>query len=442
MSALTILFITLILLVVLVVSGVHLSVSLMVTSVVTMFLAMDSFEIAVKLLGTTAFSSIREYTFGVIPLFVLMGLFANLSGASTELYNSASLLLKRVRGGVGIATVIANAIFAAITGVSIASAAVFTKIAVPQMLRLGYNKKLAVGTITGSSILGMLIPPSILMIVYGSVSEVSIGALFVGGVIPGILMSLAFIVVIRIIAVVKKDDIPPVEPLTDEERKNFWNIVLKPWAITVLIIISLGGIWLGFFTPTEAGGIGALGALIIAFLKRKANPRDVWQTLLSAGSTTGSVLILLVTAQMYSKALALSGSINLVQQFVVGLAVPEIVIVLIFMGILVALGCILDPTSIILLTMPVMIPIIRSFGLDLVWFGIVGIIATETGLLTPPFGISVYTVKSALGGIKEMDDVTVEDIFAGSFPFLIAMFTVLLILVLVPDLVMYLVNMM
>ncbi len=440
MSVGLIILITLLLLFVLIMLGVHLSISLMVTAVVTMLLSLGDLELAIKLLGTTTFSSIREYTFGVIPLFVLMGLFANLSGASKELYDSAGLMLKKVRGGVGIGTIIANAIFAAITGVSIASAAVFTKIAIPQMSRMGYDKKFAVGTVTGSSILGMLIPPSILMIVYGSVSEVSIGKLFIAGVIPGLIMTLGFIVVVVLISKLRKDAIPPVEPMTEYERENFWKIVTKPWAITILIFVSLGGIWLGFFTPTEAGGIGALGALIIAIVKKKANLKNIWETLLSAGATTGSVLILLVTAQMYSKALAISGALNLIQSFIIGLNVPPLVIIFIFMTILVGLGCILDPTSIILLTMPVMVPIVGSFGMSLVWFGIVSIIATETGLLTPPFGISVYTVKSALNGIKEAEDLTVEDIFSGSFPFLIAMFAVLILLVIVPDLVIALVG--
>lgn len=260
-----IIVISIIVLFALLMMGIHLSISLIVTAMLTMFLAYGNLDMAINLLGTSAFSSIRSYSFGVIPLFVLMGLFANLSGASNELYDAAGLMLKRVRGGVGMATVIANAIFAAITGVSIASAAVFTKIAVPQMLRLGYDRKFAVGTVAGSSILGMLIPPSMLMIVYGSVADVSIGSLFVAGIVPGILMTLAFIIAIAIISHSGKDVIPPPEELTEYEKANYWKIILRPWAIVVLISISLGGIWLGYFTPTEAGGIGALGALIIAF---------------------------------------------------------------------------------------------------------------------------------------------------------------------------------
>lgn len=415
--------------------GIHLSISLMCTAMLTMFLSYGDLVMAINLLGTTTFSAIRDYTFGVIPLFVLMGLFANLSGASDELYDAASLLLKKVRGGVGMATVIANAIFAAITGVSIASAAVFTKIAVPQMLRLGYNKKFSAGVVAGSSILGMLIPPSMLMIVYGSVTDVSIGNLFVAGFIPGLIMTIAFMAAITIVGKARPGYLPDPEPLTEEEKKNFWKTMLRPWTIVLLIFISLGGIWLGFFTPTEAGGVGALGALLIAIFKKKVTWKKLWEVLLSAGATTGSVLILLVSAQMYSKALALSGSLDLVKTFILGLNVPPFVVIGIFMLILIGLGCIIDPTSIILLTMPVMAPIVRSYGMSMVWFGIVTIIATETGLVTPPFGVSVFTVKSSLNSIEGGKEMTVEDIFSGSFPFLIAMFSVLILLILVPSLV-------
>ena len=414
--------------------GVHLSISLMCTAVLTMTLAYGNFDMAINVLGTSAFSSIRDYTFGVIPLFVLMGLFANLSGASTELYDAAGLLLKKVRGGVGMATVIANAIFAAITGVSIASAAVFTKIAVPQMLRQGYDKKIAVGTVAGSSILGMLIPPSMLMIVYGSVADVSVGSMFVAGIIPGLIMTLAFIVAIVCVGVFNKTAIPPVEPLTEYEKKNFWKIVFRPWPIIILIFVSLGGIWLGFFTPTEAGGIGALGALIIAICKRKASIKNIWEVLLSAGSTTGSVLILLVMAQMYSKALALSGALNMIQSFILGLNIPPLAVIGIFVLIMIGLGCLIDPTSIMLLCMPIMVPIIISFGMDPIWFGIVVIVSTETGLITPPFGISVFTVKSSLNSLSETKDISIGYIFSGSFPFLISMFIVLILLILIPDL--------
>lgn len=442
MSAGFVAIITIGLLILLILTGIQLGASLMFTSVIGILLSLGNFTTATNVLGSTAWGAIREYMFGVIPLFVLMGLLANLSGASQELYDSASLLLKRVRGGVGIATVIANAIFAAITGVSIASAAVFTKIAYPQMSRLGYDKRIAVGTVAGSSILGMLIPPSLLMIVYGTQADESIGKLFVAGFIPGIIMTIAFIVVIKLVIVFKPDLIPPATPLTDEEKKVFWKVVLKPWAIVLLIIVSLGGIWLGFFTPTEAGGIGSLGALILVVIKGQFSIHSLWETLLSAGTTTGSVLFLLISAQMYSRALAISGVINMIETFVLSLSVSNIVIIFVFMLILMALGCILDSTSILLLSMPLMCPIVRGFGMDMVWFGIVAIIAIETGLVTPPFGMSVYTVKSSLVGIEGAENTTIEDIFAGSMPFFGGMILVLVILIFFPVLVTFLPSLM
>jgi len=429
-------------LVTLILMGVHLKISLMVTSVICVFLVTNDFRTAMNVLSQSAWGTIRQYMFGVIPLFVLMGLFANLSGASQELYDSASLLLKRIRGGVAISTIIANAIFAAITGVSIASAAVFTKIALPQMSRLNYNRKVAVGTVSGSAILGMLIPPSLLMIVYGSQADTSIGKLFVAGVLPGIVMTIAFIIVVMIIGWRNPDYIPKAEPLTEEERKNFWKIVLKPWAILLLIVISLGGIWLGVFTPTEAGGVGAFGAFLIVLIKRKFTWKTVWDTLLSAASTTGSVLILLVSASTYSKTLSMAGVINLISNFVTGLDVAPVIIILIFMVILLALGCVLDSTSILLLTIPLMVPIINNFGYDIVWFGIVMIIAVECGLVTPPFGMNVYTVKAALHGMPEAEGITVEEIFAGSMPFFFAMIAVLLLCIFVPGIVTTLVSIM
>lgn len=435
MSAIVIAIITLVTLITLILLGVHLGVSLMLTSVLGIFLATGNINTAINILGATSFSSIREYIFGVIPLFVLMGLLANMSGASQELYTAANEALKRIKGGVGIATIVANAIFAAITGVSIASAAVFTKIAVPQMNRLGYDKKLSVGTVAGSSILGMLIPPSILMIVYGTLAEQSVGSLFIAGILPGIIMTVAFIIAIRVYIRVKPNSVNQnAEALLEKKSlKESLKIILRPWAIVVLICISLGGIWLGFFTPTEAGGIGSFGALLLVIIKKKFSFKGLWKVLLTTGVTTGSVLFLLISAQMYSRALAISGAINYIENFVHSLNMPDIGIVFIFMVILIALGCILDSTSILLLTMPVMVPIVGSFGMNLVWFGIVAIVAIETGLLTPPFGLSVYTVKSSMDGILGNENMTIEDIFRGSAPFLIAMFLVLILLVIFPQ---------
>jgi tripartite ATP-independent transporter DctM subunit len=432
MSAVVISLITLGLLITLIMIGFHIGIALMTVSILGIYLALGQFATAIAVLDATAYSSIREYIFGVIPLFVLMGLLANLSGASQELYTAANELLKRVRGGVGLATIIANAVFAAITGVSIASAAVFTKISVPQMTRLGYHKRLSVGVVAGSSILGMLIPPSILMIVYGALAEQSVGALFIAAVIPGLLMTLAFIITLFVYVSIWPETIGG-QAQEGASAAIDWSLVRRPVAIIALIFITMGGIWFGWFTPTEAGGLGSFGALLIVIMKGRFSWKSLWETLLSTGATTGAVLFLLITAQMYSRALAISGVINSIEGFIHALDVSHLAVVAIFMAILMLLGCILDSTSILLLTMPVMVPIIASFHMNLIWFGIVAIIAIETGLLTPPFGLSVYTVKSSLTGVKGAENISVEDIFLGSTPYLIAMVTVLFILVIYPD---------
>jgi C4-dicarboxylate transporter DctM subunit len=438
MSAVAVGLIAFILLMVLVLLGVHIGVSLMVMSVIGIYLSTGSWSVATNILGTTAFSSIREYTFGVIPLFVLMGLLANLSGASTELFNAADALLRKVKGGLGIATVAANAVFAAITGVSIASAAVFTKIALPPMERLGYDKKFAVGTVAGSSVLGMLIPPSVLMIVYGMLAEVSIGKLFIAGVLPGILLAVIYVIGISIMVRVKPDLINQhrADGAADTYAEGTrWKTILKPWPMILLIVITLGGIWGGFFTPIEAGGVGAFGALILVICKRKFTLKNMWDVLLETGITTGSVLFLLISAQMYSRMLAISGVVNMVGKAVINSGLAPMLVIVLFIVIMVILGCILDSTSILLLTVPLMVPIVESFGMDLVWYGIVAIVAIETGLLTPPFGLSVYTIKSSMKLREGEKGMEITEIFAGSMPFLAMMFVALLLIVVFPPIV-------
>ncbi len=437
MDVVSITIITLGLLGILVMLGMHLGTSLMLCSFIGVYLAIGSADVAISMMTSAAYTSLKDYTYGVTPLFILMGLLANMSGASDSLYESIYTSMRRLRGSLGYATIISNAIFAAITGVSIASAAVFTKIAVPQMRRLGYDKRFAVGCVAGSSILGMLIPPSVLMIIYGTVSGASIGNLFIGGIIPGIIMTIAFMLVVFITIRLKPEIVPDnivTEQLTKQERIK---IIMKPWSMILLILLSLGGIWLGFFTPTEAGGVAAFGALLLVLINRKFEAKGFISVLANAGVSTGSVMFLLISAQMYSRALAMSGVINLIEGIVLSINLPPICIILLFMLVFLVLGCILDSTSIVLLCVPVMSPIVTSLGYDLTWFGIAAIIAIEVGIISPPFGMSVFTVKSSLGdiGSKDGDDISVNDIFAGALPYIGAMLLVLALIIMFPSLV-------
>ncbi len=410
--------------------GVHIGVALAAVSVLTLWLITGKFFVAVSLLQTTAYSAVMDYVFAVVPLFVLMGVFSTVSGAIRELFASAQVFLGRVRGGIGIATVFANAVFAAITGVSVASAAVFSKIALPEMERLHYDRKFSLGIVAGSAILGMLIPPSVLMIIYGVLTEQAIGKLFVAGILPGLVVTAVLSLGIWTMVLVK----PRLGGRQVEARRLDFRTVVRaaaaPWAVIALVILVMGGIWGGFFTPTEAGAVGAAGGFLLIFINRqKLTLRGLWQILLDAGQMTASIFLLLICAQMYSRVLTMSGLAGNITQWVGALAIPPMFIVSGFIVVFLLLGCILDSTSIIILTIPLMHPIALNLGYDPLWFAIVAILSIEIGLLTPPFGMVVFAMKSAIG-----KTVQVEEIFAGAMPFILLLGLALGIVVAFPKL--------
>lgn len=407
--------------------GVHVGIALASVSVIGLWAITGKASIAINILQTTAYSAVMDYVFAVVPLFVLMGLFSTLSGATKELFTSAQFFLGRFKGGLGIATVIANAIFAAITGVSVASAAVFSKIAYPEMKRLKYEKKFSLGIVAGSAILGMLIPPSMLMIVYGVLTEMSIGKLFMAGFLPGIVVSAVLSIGIRVMIHFR----PEIGGTTEKAKPfTFKNVVVEAstsWAVAALVVLVMGGIWGGLFTPTEAGAVGAAGGFLLVVVKGKFNLKGIWRVLLDGGQTTASIFLLLICAQMYSRMLTISGLAGKITATAVSLPVPPLVIILGFIVVFLVLGCIIDSTSIILLTIPIMHPVAVKLGYDPIWFAIVSIITIEIGLLTPPFGMVVFAMKSALG-----DQARIEEIFQGSTPFMLMLFVALIIIMAFP----------
>lgn len=413
---------------VLVLLGLYVPIALMLCSFGGVWAIKGSPVLASKLLALAANDAIANYFFGVVPLFVLMGFIVSESGLGRDAFDVANTAFRRFRGGLGVGTVGANAIFAAITGISIASAAVFTKIAVPQMVRHGYTKRFAVGVVAGSSVLGMLIPPSLLLILYGIITEQSIGDLFIAGIGPGALLTLFFVIGIVLMATfmpgfVGRPDESDVEALSSAE------LLRKGLPISGLILMVLGGIYAGYFTPVEAGAMGSIGALVIGFCARTLNLKALWRVLVETGLVTASICFLIIAAQMYSRMLAFSG----VPSGLAGLAADADLQFLVFMGfyvlIVVLMGMILDSSSIMLIIVPLMLPIIIPMGVDLVWFGIVTVLAVEIGLLTPPFGISVYVIKSTL----DDDTISLSDIFRGAAPFALIMLVVLTLVVLFPS---------
>lgn len=417
--------------------GAQIGVALAAVSVIGIWVMTGKFQIAINLLQTTCYSAVMDYVFAVVPLFILMGLFSTMSGATAELFISAQLLLGRIRGGLGIATVLANAVFAAITGVSIASAAVFSKIALPEMIRHRYDPKFSLGIVATSAILGMLIPPSMLMIVYGVLTEQSIGRLFVAGIIPGLIVTAVLSLGIYVRVRINPKLGGQIAEKKDLGLKELVKIAITPWAVLLLIATVMGGIWGGVFTPTEAGAVGAAGAFLLVVFKGRYSNHLLWQVLLDTGKTTASIFLLLICAQMFSRMLTISGLTQKISLWASLLPVPPIFVIFGFIIVFVILGCIIDSTSILLLTIPIMHPVVEKLGFDPIWFAIVAIFSIEIGLITPPFGMVVFSMKSAVEG-----DIEIAEIFEGAFPFLILLFISLVIIVAFPSLTIWLPSLM
>lgn len=410
-------------------AGMHVAIALAVCSFLGVFAIKGSSLIAGKMLALAASESIDSYIFGVVPLFVLMGFVVSQADIGRDAFDVANRALGRIKGGLGIATVGANAIFAAITGISIASAAVFTRVAVPEMLRHGYSKRFAYGIVAGSSVLGMLIPPSLLLILYGILTEQSVGDLFLAGVVPGIILAMAFGLGVYVMA--RRWPAFAGDGITENVAPMSVGAMLgKSAPIVILIALVLGGIYGGFFTPTEAGGVGALGAVIIGFARRALPPRKIWKVLADTGQVTAAICFLIIAASMYSRMLSLSG---LPEYISMGIAASDIGywgVIIAYVVLIIAMGTILDSSSILLIVVPLFYPIMKTLGIDAIWFGIVTVIAVEIGLLTPPFGLSVYVIKST------SPDRTLKlgEIFWGALPFAAIMLAVLILILAFPSL--------
>lgn len=417
----------------LIILGLPIGVTLISTGAIGVWLIRENPDLAFRFTAMSTYSGIQDYLFATIPLFVLMGLLVSVSNVGRDTFEVAAALLRRIRGGLGMATVGANAVFAAVTGVSIASAAVFTKVAVPEMVRHGYTMRFAAGTVAGSSILGMLIPPSLLMIVYGVLAEVSIGAMFIAGVIPGVIIAFGFAAMIWAYATffpnrIMAEEGPP--PAVTEKVFTTAEMLQKSVPILLLVALILGGLYSGFFTPTEAGAVGAAGALIIALARRQLDLPKFWRVLKETGLVSAAILFLLIAAGLYSRMLSMAGVPQAIGDMVEHLGLGPYGFLAAFVVIILLMGMILDSTSILLIMVPIGTPIAQAMGFDLIHFGIVVIIAVEMGLLTPPFGISVFTVKATLADPR----VGIETVFAGALPFVAVMGLALVLIALVPEL--------
>lgn len=410
--------------------GVYIPIALGLVSFISIWLISGKSILAFNFLKVAVGDGVTEYEFATIPLFTVMGLLVSKAGLGTDVYTVLNQLFRRITGGIGMATVGANAIFAAVTGSSIASASVFTRISVPEMLRFKYNPRFAVGVVAGSSVLGMIIPPSAMLIIYAFVSEQSVGQMFIAGIIPGLILTFVYIVAIMLMGKFWPSFLGEGAQQDVHVDLSLFEILDKTVPIIMLIVTVLGGIYSGWLTPVEAGATGALLALVLAVVRRRMTWPTLWHTALETGHITASILFLITMASLYSRMLGFAGLPNeldaLLNQYDLGFAG----IMLIYVILMLFLGTLLDTASIILIVVPLFITLMETMGLSLVWFGIVTVIGAEIGLLTPPLGISCFVIKATL----DDESITLKDVFMGAFPFVILMLGVLILLVNFPEL--------
>ena len=432
--------------------GVHIAIALGMTSALGIFLVtgadINAFHTVQSMLAATAYEAIRAYVFAVIPLFMLMGEFIGKSGVVTDVYRGINRLMKRIPGRLAIATISGNALFSFVTGVSIASAAAFSRIAYPEMKRYGYDRGFALGTVAGSSCLGMLIPPSVLMIVWGILTEQSIGQLFAAGVFPGLLLAALFAIYVFGVALLSPRTVgiqpgkvaavdEPGATDGDDDDVSTLQFLISLFGILLVIVAVLGGIWFGIFTPTEGAGAGALIGLALGIIKGMRF-KDIVDSILSVGRTSAPILLLLITAALYSRTLAMTGMANAIEGLFIDSGLEPWMVITVMVLVWFALGMIIDSISIMLLTAAIFAPIAVKLGYDPIAFAIIGIIAIEAGLLTPPFGLLVYTVKSS---VQEIDpDVSIVTLFKSSTPYWIIMLIAMVIIINFPEVATWLPN--
>ncbi len=419
---------------VLVLLGMPIAFVLMSLSYLGIWIIRSGEFMAINTLGLAASSGVASYEFGVIPLFIMMGLVLEKADVGRDAFAVAASLLRKVRGGLGMATVFANAIFACIVGSSVASAAVFSRIAAPAMVTHGYTKGFALGCVAGSSVLGMLIPPSLLLIIYGLVAEVSVGRLFIAAVIPGLILSMSFALMIYGMTWLTPKLIGSTRAAEDIEPASWSEILTKLAPIVLLVVAVVGGIYGGIFTPTEAAAVGAAFAFVIALVKKRIDWTSFKSIIVETGFVSAAILFLIVAANLYTRQVALTGIPGKVADWVMAAGLDMSGFLAVYFIILLFLGMILDSVSIMLIMLPIMMPILDVLDGNKIWFGIVTVVAIEIGLLTPPFGLSVYVVK----GVLPKNYASLSTIFIGAIPFVVCMVLVTILLMTFPILSLWL----
>ncbi|MBE1555176.1 TRAP transporter large permease subunit [Sporosarcina limicola] len=425
MSAEMIGLVGIIVLLVLFMLKVPVSVSLIIVGVVGISM-IRNWETGLVQLGSTPFSTASSYSLSVIPLFILMGMILSYSRFGNDLYTAVDSWIGHVRGGLAITTIGTSALFASISGSVNATTATMARIALPEMKKYRYDPGLSAACVAAGGTLGILIPPSVILVLYGVLTMEPIGKLLIAGIVPGILQMALFMAVIYFM-VVRNPELAPVT-----EKKPF-KVKIKSlnsvWPFALLFLISIGGIYQGYFTPTEAGGIGAFGAFLLALVTRRLSWADFKASLNETTRLTAMIFFILIGADIFSKFLALSRIPVLITEYVSNLNMSPMTIMFFILVVYFILGLFLEGIAIFVLTLPVVYPLIIELGFNGVWFGVVMVLVMNIGLITPPLGLSVYVIS----GVAK--DIPIEKIFRGVVPMLLAMIICLLVIVLFPHVV-------
>jgi C4-dicarboxylate transporter DctM subunit len=392
------------------------------------YAAIDGWDKAFIVFGTTPLS-LTHYSFSVLPLFILMGTVATRSNMSQELFAAANAIFAGRRGALPMATIGACAGFSAISGSSLATAATFTQIAVPEMRRYGYHEQLATGSVAAAGTLGILIPPSVIMVIYALAAEESVPMLFAAGMVPGVLLALLFLVTVFVISRVKPDWAPvgPTMPWGERLRA-----IVAMWKLVLLFGLAVGGIYGGWFSPTEAAGIAAFAAIVIAFASRQLTLSGLYECVVETLHTTAMLMFIIVGAWVFAYFVVQtrlpSGLIDLIKYFDLA---PWAVIMMILVFYII-LGCVLDAVAIILVTVPVFLPVVTALGYDSVWYGILMVVVVEIGLITPPVGLNIFVIRA------QLPDIELTTVFKGIMPFLVADFALIALLLIFPQIALWL----
>jgi C4-dicarboxylate transporter, DctM subunit len=388
---------------------------------------------ALKAVGHTSMRTVTDYTFGVIPMFLLMGAFVTNSGMSRELFQAANRFLGHRRGGLGVATVVACGAFAAICGSSVATAATFSTVAYPEMRRYDYPQSFATGVIAAGGTLGAMLPPSTVLAVYGIITEQDIGKLFIAGIVPGLLAAAMYILTITLIGIARPNFLPRGPRASYRERIAALRSIWAPLLLFVFVVGGLYGLpYMPKFTPTEAGGVGAVGAFLIGTLRRRLRRAEILRSLLQATRTAAAVFTVLIGALLFGYFLTITQTPQKVTELLTGLGLGRYGVLALIMIMYLVLGCLMDAMAMIILTIPIIFPVIVHLGFDPIWFGVIIVMTVELGLIHPPVGMNVFVIKSVV------HDVSFTTIFRGVIPFICTDIFRLIILIAFPILALWL----